>query len=152
MLQMLPVQMEQNILRGALRAGANVFKVEARLQLASHGNVESGLLSKGLSVTTRARAGTVTASLKAKGKHGFIAHWIEFGTEPHAIRGRSGNPLAFGGDYYKMINHPGITAHPFFRPTIDGKSGEALVAIGEYIKLRLTKEGLNTREIEIVQA
>lgn len=148
-LDQLPAKVERNILRSALRAGANVVKAEAQQQLASHGNVKTGQLSRGLKVSTRAKGGTVTATLKAKGEHSHIAHWIEFGTAAHRIAGKKGKMLAIAGGRYKAVNHPGIKAKPFMRPALDSKSGAALVAVGEAIKKRLTKEGINASDVEI---
>lgn len=148
-LSALPVKMERNILRSALRAGANVVKAEAQQQLASHGNVKTGELSRGLKVSTRAKGGKVTATLRARGKHSHIAHWIEFGTAAHIIAGKKGKMLTFAGRTFKAINHPGIKAKPFMRPALDGKAGAALVAVGEAIKKRLTKEGINASDVEV---
>lgn len=148
-LDALPQKLEQNIMRAALRAGANVVKAEAQQQLASHGNVKTGEMSKGLKVSTRAKGGMVTASVRAKGKHGYIAHWIEFGTAAHTISGKNGKALAFAGGVYKEVHHPGIKAAPFMRPALDGKSGAALVAVGEAIKKRLTKQGIDASDVEI---
>jgi HK97 gp10 family phage protein len=148
-LDALPAKMEQNIMRSALRAGANVVKAEAQRQLASHGNIKTGVLSKGLKVSTRAKRGVVTATVKAKGKHGHVAHWIEFGAAAHTISGKNGKALAFAGGVYKSVHHPGIKPVPFMRPALDGKSGAALVAVGEAIKKRLTKEGINASHVEI---
>lgn len=149
-LNQLPAKMEANVLRSALRAGANVVKAEAQQQLASNGNVKTGELSRGLKVSTRLKGGKVTASVKAKGKHGFVAHWIEFtGAAPHKIAGKNGKPLSFAGGVYKAINHPGFAPKPFLRPALDGASNEALVAVGEQIKKRLTKHGINASDVNI---
>jgi HK97 gp10 family phage protein len=146
----LPAKIERNIMRGALRAGANVIKEEAKQQLASNGSVKTGELQRGLKVSTRAKAGTVTASVKAKGKHQYIAHMIEFtGAAPHVINPKKGKAVTFGGRMFKAINHPGFKPRPFMRPALDGKAGAALVAVGEAIKKRLTKEGIDATDIEI---
>ena len=75
-LQQLPAKVEQSVLRGALRAGANVVMAEAKANVP----VDSGLLRDGLKVTTNSRRGRVTAKVKATGKHAFIAPWLEYGT------------------------------------------------------------------------
>jgi hypothetical protein len=35
------------------------------------------------------------------------------------------------------------------RPALDGKAGEALVAVGEAIKKRLTKQGLDASGVDL---
>jgi hypothetical protein len=149
----LPVKMEKNIMRGALRQGANVIKAEAQHQLASNGNIKTGILSKGLKVSTNAKGGTVTASIKAKGKHAFIAYWLEFtGASPHMIRGKYGLALAFAGGVYKQIEHPGFQPKPFMRPALDSKASQAVIAVGNRISQKLTAEGINAPDIEIEEA
>ncbi|HSW83538.1 MAG TPA: HK97-gp10 family putative phage morphogenesis protein [Usitatibacter sp.] len=140
-------KIERNIMRGALRAGANVIKPVAAANIHS----VSGELAKGLRVTTRARGGTVTASLKAGGPHSFVAKWVEHGTRPHTITARDGGALRFGGGFVKSVQHPGIVSpKPFLRPALDSQASAAVIAVGEYIKNRLaTKEGLDTADIVI---
>lgn len=150
MLDQLPANLEQNVLRSALRAGANVIKAEAQQQLAAHGNVKTGVLSKGLKVGTRAKGGKVTATVTAKGKHGYIAHWIEFGTAAHEIRPKGAKSLFLAGAFKTIVHHPGIRPQPFMRPALDSRSAAAVIAVGEAIKKRLsTKNGLDTSDIEI---
>jgi len=77
-LQELPVKIERNVLRGALRAGAaKELLPEAQANLMSAGAVRTGALIAGLKVGTRSRGGKVTAYVKAGGKHGYLARWIE---------------------------------------------------------------------------
>ena len=80
-LQQLPAKIEQSVLRGALRAGANVVMAEAKANVP----VESGQLRDGLKVSTSSRRGRVTAKVKATGKHAHIAPWLEYGTAAHKI-------------------------------------------------------------------
>jgi HK97 gp10 family phage protein len=98
-LQQLPAKMEQNVLRGALRAGANVIKDEAkRLVPVSAPNsrnkkrygFRAGTLRDSIRVSARVKNGRVTASVYAGGqtKSGaevYYASWVEFGTAAHAI-------------------------------------------------------------------
>jgi hypothetical protein len=60
------------------------------------------------------------------------------------IKGRDGKPLAIGGGLYTSVHHPGFRPVPFMRPAFDGKTGEALVAVGNQVRKRLTKQGINT--------
>jgi HK97 gp10 family phage protein len=146
-LQDLPIKIEKNILRGSLRAGMNTIKPVAQQNVHS----VSGELAAGLKVGTKAKGGTVTASLKATGPHAFIAHMLEFtGAKAHQIKSKDGGALAFGGGVYQSVQHPGFQKRPFMRPALDQQATVAVVAAAEYMKNRLaTKEGLDTAGIVI---
>lgn len=143
-LDQLPAKVEKNVLRGALRAGANVVRADAVGRIHSR----SGVLAKSLKVGTKSRGSKVTAAVRTKV---FYAKWVEYGTKPHVIKASDGGALAIGGGYYKAVNHPGIvTPYPFMRPALDTKASAAVMAAGEYIKARLaTKHGLDTSEVII---
>ncbi len=145
-LQQLPAKVEQSVLRGALRAGANVVMAEAKANVP----VDSGQLRDGLKVSTSSRRGRVTAKVKATGKHAFIAPWLEYGTAAHKITAKKGKGLFFGGLFVKGVQHPGSRPKPFMRPALDGRAQDAVVAAAEYMKRRLaTKNGLDTSSVEI---
>lgn len=140
-LDTLPARIERNIMRSALRAGANVIKLQAQQNIHS----VSGALATSLKVGSRARGGKVTASVSTKI---FYAKFVEYGTRPHTITARDGGALRFGGGYYRSIEHPGATkSHPFLRPALDAQAQAAVVAVGEQIKKRLTKRGLDASEV-----
>lgn len=143
LLDTLPAKLERNILRGALRAGMRPIMQDAK----ANAPAKTGELRKGLKISARAKGGKVTSSLKATGKHGYIAYWLEYtGASAHRISG----PLAFGGRVFAGVDHPGFKARPFMRPALDNRAQDALIAAGEYIKKRLaSKEGLDTSDIEI---
>lgn len=160
-LDALPQKVEQNILRGALRAAANVVKAEAVANVP----VDSGTLKAGLKVSTRSRRGLITASVKATGKHAHIAPWIEFGTRAHKIHAKDAKTLSLrpnsrassgyasrwtAHNFLEFVEHPGTKPRPFMRPALDSQAGNAVVAAGNYIKKRLaTKHGLDTSDIVI---
>ena len=145
-LQQLPAKVEQSVLRGALRAGANVVMAEAKANVP----VDSGQLRDGLKVSTSSRRGRVTAKVKATGKHAFIAPWLEYGTAAHKIGAKSKKGLSFGGLFVKGVQHPGARPKPFLRPALDGRAQDAVVAAAQYMKRRLaTKNGLDTSSVEI---
>lgn len=144
-LSQLPAKVEANIMRGALRQGANVVKTEAQANVPE----KTGQLKAGLKVSTRNRRGVVTASVKATGKHGFLARWIEFGTAAHFIKPKTAKSLFFAGLFSNGIQHPGSRAKPFMRPALDSQAQAALLAVGETIKKRLTKEGLNASGVDL---
>lgn len=140
MLDQLPEKIHRNVLRGALRAGMKPVQGEAKL-LAPKDSAE---MAADLKIGTKGKNGEVIASLKATGKHGYLATWNEFGVQPHVIPG----PLNINGNVVLNVEHPGVQPHPFMRPALDAKASEAVIAAGEYIKQRLsTKHGLNTADI-----
>lgn len=146
LLDQLPAKMEANVMRGALRAGMKEVLVEVKANVP----VESGQLRDGLKIGTKKQFSKVIARIRATGKHAFIAPFIEFGTARHAITGKDGRTLFFGGIFVGSVDHPGARAKPFMRTALDSKAGTALIATAEYIKKRLaTKHGLDTAHIQI---
>jgi HK97 gp10 family phage protein len=141
-LDALPVKIEKNIMRSALRQGAKVIQQQAIANVP----VQSGELRKSLKIGTRVRGGTVTAAVKTKV---FYAKFVEFGTKAHFITARKKGWLSFGGIFAKSVQHPGSRPRPFLRPALDAMAGAAVIAVGEQIKKRLTKEGLDTAHITI---
>lgn len=163
----LPAKVQRNVMRGALRAGAAVILPAARANI----RPDTGALADSLKVGTRARGGTVTATV---GSRYYTARWVEYGTRQHWITVRSDaapkrstrrglrniavgtlNEMAYRGSLVIgqhfvgfSVVHPGAQARPFLRPALDTQAGVAVVAIGNYIKDRLaTKHGLDTAGI-----
>jgi len=138
-LQQLPVKVERNIMRAAMRAGANVFKAAA-----THGvPVDDGALKASIRVTTRSKNGAVYASVKAGGRAAPHWHWVEFGTAAHKIKAKPQHALSFGGTTVREVDHPGAKPHPFMRPAFDAAAAAAIAAAAAKIRQRLTKEGIN---------
>lgn len=144
LMQTLPIKLEKNILRGAMRAGAKVVLAEAKNNVP----IKSGELRNSLRISTNSKKGRVTASVKAGNKRVWYSRLVEFGTAAHTISGKNG-ALSFGGFFAKSVEHPGARAKPFLRPALDARSNEAIKTIGDYINKRLTKQGLNTADIEV---
>lgn len=138
-LQSLPAKVEKNIMRAALRAGANEFKRVAKQNVP----VDDGDLKASIRVSTKTKRGTVYASLKAGGKKAPHWHWVEFGTAPHKIKPKNHRALAFGGATVHEVDHPGAKPKPFMRPAFDTASTAAIAATTAKIRERLTKEGIN---------
>jgi HK97 gp10 family phage protein len=138
-LNQLPVKVEKNIMRAALRAGANVIKAEAKENVP----VQDGDLKRSIKVSTSARRGTVRAKVKAGDQKAWYWHFVEFGTAAHTIKARNGKRLFFNGIFAKVVNHPGAKAKPFMRPALDNKANDAIRAVGRKISERLTKHGIN---------
>lgn len=166
-LDQLPAKMEQNVMRGALRAAAK----DVLLPAAKSGvhNV-SGDLAASLRVSVRAARGQVRAAVKTDL---FYAKFVEYGTRRHWISvdesvrpGRMtrrgyrlwaigtmnesdyrGGSLRIGQSFVgKSVVHPGIPANSkaFMRPALDTRAGAAILAAANYIRERLaTKHGLD---------
>lgn len=136
----LPGKLQANVLRGAMRAGLKPVLVEAKYGAA----FATGELRDGLKISTANRAGVVTGSIKAKGPHGFLANFVEYGTGANRTK-----PLLKPRRKWPA-NRRGQPARPFMRPALDGQAEAAVIAAAEYMKDRLaTKHGLDTADIVI---
>ena len=158
----LPVNIEKNIMRGALRAGAKVFLAIVKQNIP----VDEGDLRASARVTTRAKRGEVTASVKIGNKRVYWAPFVEFGTRRHLVkvqdseRGvnrRTGraisyrtinrNALLIGNRFVgPVVEHPGARPRPYARPAAEAGFEAAVNAVQEHVRKRLAKEGLTTPE------
>lgn len=162
----LPLKIERNVLRGALRNGIKVPYAAAKQNCpvgppsatgARLYKLYEGALRDSIRITTKSKGGTVTASVIAGGrnkKNGasvWYGHLIEFtGARAHEIHAKDQGALLVGGLFLHDVNHPGMVAKPFMRPALDTNASAAVVAAAEYMKHRLaTKEGLDTADIDI---
>lgn len=141
-LRALPVKLEKNILRGALRAGGKVFEAEAKRRVP----VRTGKLRESLRTSVRLVRGKVLATVKAGGGKNsvFYAHLVEKGTAPHVILASGGSTavkvLAAGARIFgAKVDHPGSAPRPFMRPAFDTQAESALEAVRAYIAARLDK-------------
>lgn len=137
-LQDLPVKIERNVMRGAVNAGGQVFRKEARANVP----VKSGDLRNSIRVSVRvsAKAGVIDGTVKAGDRKAFYAHMVEFGTQRHVIKARKGGMLNINGRLVSQVDHPGARAKPFMRPAFD-KAGQASIkAFADYIRKRLPTE------------
>lgn len=170
-LRSLPVKVERNIMRAALRAGAAVLREEAKANVP----VDSGDLRRSIRVTTSFKKGIVRAAVKTDPTIAFYAQMVEYGTKPHLIkvqdserpinyrltskRGKltymsmttvNRNVLRIGSTFVgPVVSHPGSKPTPFLRPAFDTKSGAAIAAVAAKIRERLTKEGINAPAPEV---
>jgi HK97 gp10 family phage protein len=139
LLQTLPVKLETNIMRSALRAGARVYLDEVKQNIP----VASGALRNSARITTRkGKDGKISASVKVGNSVAYYAQMVEFGTRPHVIKAKPGHALNINGREVKSVQHPGTAAHPFMRPAADAKFGPAVAAVQAQVRKRLTKAGL----------
>lgn len=141
-LDQLPAKLERNIMRSALRAGANVLKAQALANVP----VKSGDLRRSLKVGTNARGGVVTATVRTKL---FYARFVEYGTKAHNIKARRAKALHVAAWFGLSVSHPGSRPRPFLRPALDVAAGAAVIAVGEQVKARLTKTGLDASPVRV---
>lgn len=155
----LPEQLERNILRGAIRAGAESYANRARE------NCRSDEVRATIKTSTRAEPGLITAKVQTKGPGAYKAPWLENGTEAHFIsvddaqsdgktvrrinRETARGSLVISGKFVgTTVHHPGARPYPFMRPAADMGGPDALAAMGAYITARATKEGLMAAPVE----
>lgn len=149
----LPAELERKVLRGAGRAAAKIIAAEAKERSVSS-EVVAAIKTK---VTSS--EGKVMARVQVRGPGAYIAPWLEYGTSPHFI---SVDDSQRGGRSVKRINketkegslvigdafvgstvfHPGARPHPFLRPALDVKAGEAIAAAQSYINARISRAGI----------
>ncbi len=130
-LQSLPLKIEKNIMRAALRAGARVIADEAKKNVP----VQLGDLKRSIRTGSNAKKGRVEATAKAGNKKAYYYRFVEFGTAAHIIKaGKNKQKLVFTARDGKkveipQVNHPGAKAKPYMRPALDSKGNEAVVAV-----------------------
>lgn len=142
----LPDRLERNVLRGAMKAGADVIADEAR------DLCRSSEVRESISTSASVKGRVVTALIQTKGDGSYLAPWLEYGTEPHIIRakdpeGRTAGrlnrlnkrgALMIGGKFVgDLVWHPGARKLPFMRPAMDQREEQAVTVIGEQIAARL---------------
>lgn len=156
-LDTVPVKMEVNVLRGALRAGTKVQLAAARRGVpVAAPNAENarlygsyaGALRDSLKISTRSRRGVVTAVLRVGNKMAYYAHMVEFGTLAHFIKPVARKSLFIAGLFKEVVAHPGAKKHPFLRPAMDSTTGAALAAVGAYIRRRLERADIDIPDSE----
>ena len=140
-LQTLPVKLERNVMRSAMRAGMKIIMDEARANVPAR----TGALRDSFKISTRVTRGTVTAKVSVGDRKAFYGRFVEFGTAAHVIRAKNrGQLLFFAGGFYRSVNHPGATPRPFMRPAFDSKHPQALQAFANKVRDVLrTKHGID---------
>lgn len=149
-LQDLPAKIERTVLRGGLRAGADLIAEEAvRLCPEAPPNMTAvklgatrGELKRSIKVTVRVRrkTGWLNAKITAGNKVAWYAHLVEFGAARHWIKPKSRKSLFLAGLFKEVIDHPGARPKPFMRPAFDAKHPAAVAAMADYIRARLPRE------------
>jgi hypothetical protein len=150
----IPDQM-RSVLRGASRAGANVFAEYVEE------NTPSDDVRKAVRRRTTEDDGQVRTTVDLKPGWGrTVGNWMEYGTEAHFIsvdasqrggrsvgrinqlvRAEGGNQsLVIGGQFVgATVWHPGARPHPVFRPARDLRATEAKAAAQAYINAKVKR-------------
>lgn len=155
-LKTLPAKIEKNVMRGAMRAGLNEIRTEAKAQLTSGGHVKTGELQRSVRVSFVRKSekfGFVRGKVTAGNNKAWYAHLIEFGTgsfyagkgskskrKPYEIKPKLRKSLFFAGLAKETVTHPGIHPSPFMRTAFDSKSAAAIKAFADYMTKRIPKE------------
>lgn len=153
-LKSLPEKIEQNVMRGAIRAGQKIMIDAVREKLRTNQSIKSGALEKSLRIRFDRKAkkrGWLNAKVIAGDKEAYYAHMVEFGTASHLIGVKKRKTLAIQmvgpstkGSNAKFIgtkvNHPGARPKPFMRPAFDESQQAAIEAFAEYVRKRLPRE------------
>jgi HK97 gp10 family phage protein len=148
MLNELPLKIERNIMRAALRAGASVIAAEARRNVPT----DSQELKRSIRTSSNSKRGMVEANAvvgNRKTKKGWYATFVEFGTAPHVIKAGKNKPVLSFRDRNGVwrraleVNHSGAQAKPFMRPAHDTKGEEAVKTVADKIRERLTDQNIN---------
>jgi HK97 gp10 family phage protein len=151
-LAQLPVKMENNILRAALRAGCKIIAKQAADNVKSVSGSLAASVRFGVDTNKNKNgklAGYVRAGARGKrAKKGlqpnaaFYAHMVEQGTAAHIIKARAPNRMLAIG--VAQVQHPGAKKKPFLRPAMDNQGQAALAVMREYIRARLaSKHGID---------
>lgn len=160
-LRELPAKIEKKLMRGALRAGAVVYREAAR----ANAPVAGGDLRRSIKVgSTNVKRGQATAKVTAGDKKAYYAHIVEFGSGRfytgtkrrivgdkrkrrtadggYIIKPSKKKALVIAGQVRTQVVHPGSRPQPFMRPAFDSASENAIAAFADYLRQRIPTEAL----------
>lgn len=149
MLDELPAKIEANIMRGALRQGANVYRDRAR---AAAPVGKTGRLRKSIKVKTNVKRGKATSQVVAGGGDVFYAKFVEFGTAsfyegtgrtvgaPYKIKPTVRKAMKFGDVFTEYSVHEGVRPTGFMRKAFDGGTHEVIEQVADYVRMRIGRE------------
>lgn len=155
LLKQLPVNIEKNVLRGAMRAGQKVIADTAKANLRKEGAIDTGELEKSIRIRFKRKSekfGWVRAFVFAGNEKAYYAHWVEYGTasyyvgsgrtvgQPYEITPKVAGSLFLGGAFRESVMHPGAKPKPFMRPAVDQSYNAAIDAVVQYMQKRIPKE------------
>lgn len=171
LLDELPKNLERNVIRGGLRAGAKVIQQQAKANVP----VQTGQLKRAIGVGTRTAGSRISSYVKLRGSGSYLGLFIEYGVAPHLISvaeadkpvrntRRGSRKVSIGpinkmvkrgslkiGEHFvgPMVMHPGHAPKPFLRPALDQKAEEAVNAMGAYIAHRVQIGNLKAPALEV---
>lgn len=149
MLDELPAKIEANIMRGALRQGANVYRDRAR---ANAPVGRTGRLKKSIKVKTSLKRGKAISTIVAGGGDVFYAKFVEFGTAsfyegngrtigaPYKLQPKNKKALKFGDVFSASAVHEGVKPTGFMRRAFDGGTNEVIDQVAAYVRMRIGRE------------
>lgn len=164
MLSVLPDQIAQKVLRGAVLAGATEMKRQAKRRCP----IKSGRLRRSIRVKYKrigrgSRTGRVFYQVGPSERYG---HLVEFGTGFHVIKPSLSRrikrrvagenvsskwALGKNGMFGKRVNHPGATPQPFLRPAFDEGQDDIIRAMKRRIGTGIEKEARKLARENIVK-
>lgn len=129
-LETIPDDIQNKIMKGAMRAGANVIADEASA-LAPWEHL------KDVEVTVKSEGGETSAKV-GSGRKNHDAHFAEFGTKAHTITVKNKKVLGYRGMeqdviFGKTMQHPGVGALPYMRPAFDTQGEAAIQAVRDFM-------------------
>jgi len=174
-LDQFPENIERNVLRGALRAGAKPIQDLAKEKVRRR----SGALARAIVRGSRTEGGQPRGYVKLRGKHAFLGLFLEFGVKLHLIkvsdedRDRLGKTTRHGFRRFSMrtinnmvtrgslkigknfvgpvVTHPGFASMPFMRPALDEGMAAAIKAAGEYLAHRVQIGDIKAPDLDVEQ-
>ena len=151
-LKRLPVEIENKVMTGAVRAGSKVISDRAK----ALAPVETGALRRSIRPRNPQVKGLeIIGGVRAGNKNVWYSHLVEYGTVQHMItnwknkterkKGAAGRPgkralKLVDGTLVAAVNHPGNQPRPFMRSAMDDEAQAALAKMAEYARHRLQKE------------
>ncbi len=137
-LKQFPQNIQKNVLKGAVRAGAASLVKEAKANVPA----DTGNLKKSIGVVEVKSKKPQYVQFKVTSRKGFgwYAHMVEFGTlgkrdeplSPETRRSPKAIEMAEKGF--------GSPAQPFMRPAYENKGEETIIVAKEYLEKRIDKE------------
>lgn len=138
-LALFPDRLRKNILRGAIRAGAGVFRSGIRSRVP----VKSGRLRRDVRISARSFPdGHVQATVSVgtgKGeRRAFYSAALEGGAKAHEIAPLNRRALYFNGQFVSVVRrHPGVRARGFVATAARSEYPAAVNAFDLYVRTRI---------------